>query len=402
MNISTSSKVESSQEEIPDCEWHTKDPITGELFFLSKGILYSKLPSNSAQRILSINPKEAIPEDKNEFPKNKVKSIYLSNSAKFSSVYKGNKVQIFGGNSIANSSSQSEGLPQENYAIVTNIAHVGIVMLEFICPISLSNLGFGMISEKDLLVNNISKQFKVFKTSSRRNLIMKINYWDKRCSFYLNDTKVSSINFRDDENIPIVLIKKKSSCIILNPLVKYLITDIDNFFKKEFLFKLNEEENLNIDNNGQKDKNSYNEYLNYFKKSFNKEFELKYAFGDINEQGNICNFICAKFNKKFSNELRNNFEKICINKNISLIDIKSLKQIKKNLINSSYLNHQNEVAFISKLKTKYVKEEKEDNIDKEYDDKFVNIVVKYIIENIDNIEINNKESVNELKNSDLN
>ena len=119
MNTSTSSKVESSQDEIPDCEWHTKDPITGELFYLSKGILYSKLPSNSAQRIISINPKEIIPEE--EFPKNKVKSIYLSNSAKFSSVYKGNKVQIFGGQSIANCSSQNESAPNENFAIVTNI-----------------------------------------------------------------------------------------------------------------------------------------------------------------------------------------------------------------------------------------------------------------------------------------
>ena len=38
MNISTSGetpKVECSQDEIPECEWHTKDPLTGELFFLS-------------------------------------------------------------------------------------------------------------------------------------------------------------------------------------------------------------------------------------------------------------------------------------------------------------------------------------------------------------------------------
>ena len=401
MNISTSSKVESSQEEIPDCEWHTKDPITGELFYLSKGILYSKLPSNSAQRILSINPKEAIPEDKNEFPKNKVKSIYLSNSAKFSSVYKGSKVQIFGGNSIANSSSQSEGLPQENYAIVTNIAHVGIVMLEFICPISLSNLGFGMISEKDLLVNNISKQFKVFKTSSRRNLIMKINYWDKRCSFYLNDTKVSSINFNEGENIPIILIKKKSSCVILNPLVKYYVTTLDSFFKKEILFKINQKEKI-LNEKGEKD------YLNFFKNSFgSQKFNLKYAFGDVNEQGEICNFICAKFDKKFSNELRKNFDKICSNKNISLVDKKTLMQIKKNLTVSEHLTYLNDIAFLSKLRNKFIKEEKdnkenkeenkENKESKESQEDFINTVVKYIIENFENIEINMKESISELK-----
>ena len=402
MNISTSKieeKVELSQEEIPDCEWHTKDPLTGEIFFLSKGILYSKLPSKESKRIISINSEENLIKENKEKPPKK-KSLYLTNSAKFSSVYKGSKIQIFGGNSIANCSSQSEGAPLDNYAIVTNIIHVGIVILEFICPISLTNLAFGMISEKDLKSNNISKQFKNFKTSSRRNLVMKINYWNKNCSFYINDRKLSSINFRDDENIPIVLIKKKSTCVILNPLVKYLVTNIDNFFKKEILFKLNEKENLNLDKNP-KDNNNFNIYLNYFKKSFNKEFNLKYVFGDKNDQGEVCNFICAKFDKKFSEDLRKNFDKICINKNISLVDNKSLKQIKKNLTSSSYLNYKNEVAFLSKLKTKFIKEEKsekdEDENEKEFDEAFVDCVVKYIIENFETIEINDKESFSEIK-----
>jgi hypothetical protein len=349
MNISTSgneAKVVISQEEIPDCEWHTKDPLTGEIFYLSKGVLYSKLPSKESQRIISIDQNDNSIKEKKEIHREKNRSLYTTNSAKFSSVYKGSKVQIFGGNSIANCSSQNEGLPLENYAIVTNIIHIGIVVLEFICPISLTNLAFGMISEKDLLANNISKQFKNFKTSSRRNLIMKINYWNKTCSFYINDTKVSSINFRDDETIPIVLIKKKSSCLILNPLVKYLINNVDDFLKKEILFKLSNKEKINTDKDN---------YLNYFKKSFNKEFKLKYAFGDINEEGEICSFIYAKFDKKFSEDLKKNFEKICSNKNISLVDKKNLKQIKNGLITSSYLSCQNEVAFLSKLKKNITK-----------------------------------------------
>ena len=247
MNISTSgneAKVVISQEEIPDCEWHTQDPLTGEIFYLSKGVLYSKLPTKEIKKIISIDQNNNLIKEK-KIHQEKPKLLYLTNSAKFSSTYKGSKVQIFGGNSIANCSSQNEGLPLENYAIVTNNIHVGIVILEFICPISLTNLAFGMISEKDLLANNISKQFKNFKTSSRRNLIMKINYWNKTCSFYINDTKISSINFRDDETIPIVLIKKKSSCLILNPLVKYLVTNVDDFLKKEILFKLNNKENIN-------------------------------------------------------------------------------------------------------------------------------------------------------------
>ena len=55
----------------------------------------------------------------------------------------------------------------------------------------------------------------------------------------------------------------------------------------------------------------------------------------------------AKFDKKFSEDLKKNFEKICVNKNIVLVDKKNLKQIKKTLINSSYLSYQNEVTYLS-------------------------------------------------------
>ena len=115
MNISTSGDnpaVESSFDELPECEWHTNDPITGELFYLSKGVLYSKFPQKESQKINSINPKENINLNKKDTNPKKHKSLYLTNSAKFSNVYKGSKIQIFGGNSIANSSSQNEGYPQ--------------------------------------------------------------------------------------------------------------------------------------------------------------------------------------------------------------------------------------------------------------------------------------------------
>ena len=403
MDISTSgskAKVESSQDDIPDCEWHTRDPLTGELFYLSKGVLYSKLPLKERQRIISINPKDSIQEEKKDSPNQKHNSLFLTNSAKFSTIYKGTKIQIYGGNSIANCSAQNEGSPQENYAIVTNIIHAGIVILEFICPISLTNLSFGMVSEKDLETNNVSKQFKTFKTSSRRNLIMKINYWNKTCSFYLNDTKISSLNFFEEEKIPIVLIKKKSTCVILNPLVKYLFTTYDTIFTKEILFKLEKKEYLNLDKTGQN--NNFVKYQNYFKNSFNKQFDLKYVFGDINDKGEVCNFICARFDDKFTLDLKDNFSKICINKNLSIIDKKDLKQIKINLVNTAHLNYLNDVAYFSKIKSKFTKAEKdEENIEnkenKEKDNNIVDNVVKYIIENFENININMKESFAELK-----
>ena len=224
---------------------------------------------------------------------------------------------------------------------------------------------------------------------------MKINYWEKKCSFYLNDTQASTLHFRDDENIPIVLIKKKSSCVILNPLVKYLFTTLDSIFKKEILFKLNKKEKIEGENN-------FNAYLNYLRKSFNKKFNLKYVFGDINAEGEISNFICAKFDKKFATELKNEFDKICINDNISLVNKNTLRQIKKNLTTSSHLSYSDEVVFLSKLKNKFTKEEKDnektENENKDYDEAFADLVVKYIIENFDKIEINNKESFTELKN----
>ena len=395
--IPSTSKVESSsQDVIPECEWHTKDPITGEIFFLSKGVLYSQFPSKEKQKIISIDKNE-IPK-KNEKNKNLKKNIYLTNSAKFSNVYKGSKIQIFGGNSIANCFSQNEAAPQENYVIVNNIIHTGIVILEFICPISLTNLAFGMISEKNLESNIIPRNLKTFKTSSKRNLIMRINYWNKECAFYLNDSKVTSFYFNEDETIPIILIKKKSSCVILNPLVKYYLPPMkENFFKKEFFFKLQKKENLNLDLNGAKD--NFNKYLDYFKKSFKSDFELKYAFGDVNENGEVCNFICAKFDKKFSLNLKNNFDKICTNKNISLVEHKIIKQIKKNIIISADLSYLNEIVYCSKLNNKYIKEDDKETKKKEEDsnDEFADIVSKYIIENFEKIEIYKNQSISSLK-----
>ena len=65
-------------------------------------------------------------EQNKEYHKRRNDSIFLCNSAKFSTTYKGNKVQIFGGQSIANCCALNENNPSENYAIVTNILHSGI------------------------------------------------------------------------------------------------------------------------------------------------------------------------------------------------------------------------------------------------------------------------------------
>ena len=332
-------KAEKAFEPVPECEWHTKDPLTGEIFFLSKGILYSKLPSKEKQKIISINSPDKFQKTENPKKKDssekKNNSVFLCNIAKFSNTHKGSKIQIFGGQSIANCSSINDGNPNENYAIVTNILHVGIVELEFICPITCYNLSFGMISQKDLENNNISsKQFKNFKTSSRRNITMKINYWNKECIFFINDTKTNSFFFQGNETIPIVLLRKRTTCVILNPLVKYYLSPIkSDFFKKEILFKLKEKIQI-------KNEDDLNQYI---LKSFNKPLIIKYAFGDINQEGFINNFIFVEFDKNSIDEIQKNFSILCINNNLSLPSNKTLKEIKKNLTNSydlSYLNEQ--------------------------------------------------------------
>ena len=389
-------KVEEPFEKIPDCEWHTRDPITGEIFFISKGIVYSKLPSKEKQKIISINSPDNIQKSninsenpKIEKDKKRTDSIFLCNSAKFSNTYKGNKVQIFGGQSIANCVSGNESVPTDNYAIVTNILHLGIVELEFICPISCYNLSFGMISQKDLENNNIPvKHLKNFKTSTRRNVQMKINYWNKEYTFYLNGIKMNSYFFQEKEIIPIVFFKKRTTCVILNPLVKYYLSPIkSNILEKEILFKLKEKIIIKDDQ----------ELIKYITNSFNTNINIKFAFGDKNKEGEISTFICCQFDKKSSNDIKKNFNKICTNNNISLLNHKTIKEIKKNLTNSYDLSYLNEQAYLTKINMNYITNENKDDVDSSIDEDFKNNVIKYIINNFEEIKIYKNKCISDLK-----
>ena len=391
-------KDEKAFEPVPECEWHTKDPLTGEIFFLSKGILYSKLPSKEKKKIISINTSENEIIQKEENPKKdeqikKNNSVFLCNSAKFSNTQKGSKVLIFGGQSIANTTSQNDSSAVENYVIVTNIFHIGIVELEFICPISCYNLLFGMISQKDLENNNIAvKQLKNFKTSSRRNVIMKINYWKRECSFFLNDIKANSFTFQENDIIPIVVIKKKTSCVILNPLVKYYLTPIKtDFFDKEILFKIKDKIKIN-------DEQELKDYLAH---SFNKGLGIKSAFGDISLEGYISNFIFAEFDENSTKEINNNFSTICTNKNLSLPNNKTIKEIKKNLTNSYDLSYLNEQAYLTKLNSNYTANDENKKKDNNIDEDFKNTLIKYLISNFEQMKIYKNQSISDIKNKYL-
>lgn len=95
---------------------------------------------------------------------------------------------------------------------------------------------------------------------------MKINYWDKECTFYLGSIKINSLIFKENENISIVVFKKRTCCVISNPLIKYYLSPIkSDFFRKAILFKIKEEINIEDEK----------ELKDYIKKSFNKDLLVK-------------------------------------------------------------------------------------------------------------------------------
>ena len=379
-------------DDIPDCEWHTKDPLTGEVFFLQDGILYSKLPNQQKQKVLSINATQPINHSLKK--KSLDTSNIICNSAKFSNIYKGNKVQIFGGHSIANCSANSDNVPSDNYAVITNILHIGIVELEFICPISCYNLSFGMISEKDLTNNRINgKKFINFKTSSRRRIKLQINYNTNECYFYLDNIKSNQISkFNENDKIPIVLIKKMTTCIILNPVVRYNLSSQKNFnfFNNEILFKLNEKVVFNKE---------------YIEKSFKEKVNLIDIFGDVDEKGYVSNFICAKFSKDSYNKLMENFANLNQNSNLTLQNSKTIKLINKQLLKIFELDDYGLQNYLVKLNTQ-IDLTKLNTTDKEVDIDFVKKVLSYITSNFNQIKFVNNKSIDDIntfaKNFDLN
>ena len=46
------------QMEKEEIEWSTKDPLTGEIIYLEKGILYSKFPLKEKTKIINLNEKK--------------------------------------------------------------------------------------------------------------------------------------------------------------------------------------------------------------------------------------------------------------------------------------------------------------------------------------------------------
>ncbi len=173
---------------INNSEWYTKDEITGEILFLKQGVLYSKFPNEQITQILSLfeNPNKIKSnkqkENKDQNKKNEPQSFH-SIMAKFSTVLSSKNIQIFGGGAIATLNNDDYS---DEYVIVSNLIPKGIVSIELICPISCTNLSFGMCSKNDIENGNVSKKtVKSFRNTSRRKVILHINYYNYEVSFYL-------------------------------------------------------------------------------------------------------------------------------------------------------------------------------------------------------------------------
>lgn len=344
-------KKEEKNEKL-ECDWHTKDPMTGEVIFIKEGVLYSKFPSGEKTKIISLNhssmkeEKERGPPPENEKLNSAEK---LNQIAKFSSINSGKNVQIFGGGAVATLNSDAG----EDFAVITSIIPKGVVYLEFICPISCTNLCFGMCSLSQIQTRTVNrKMFKSFKNTSRRKVIMEINYKNKEVQFYLDgEFKDKTYKFKENEPLPCVCIEKKNTAIIVNPNVHYNCSRNKNILFDHLLFlKVDEEVPL---------ENSKDKLKEYFAKCFNKPLKA-YCFGNFNEKGNLDGFLCASFeNKKEVHNFKNSYKTLCVNKNVSIIPYEDFAKVSKSLIKTLDLSNIHQSLFITKITKEKISSQEE-------------------------------------------
>ena len=384
-NIENSSSIKENNP-FTESEWSTRDPITNELFFIHKNIIYSQIPNQPAKKLITLNHfiQNAKPQkienkknQNNEFNNNEY-------SIKFSNILSGRNINIYGGGAIATAYSDKILDNFENIVIVKNIVPDGIAYIKFICPISCSNLYFGMCSKKDI-ENNIfvKKNFHTFKNTTRRNVIMEINYNLGECVFYLNgEYNDYSLKFKEDAIFPCVLIEKKNTSVIVVPSVFYNFSMKKcDLFKKLLILKINVP--VVVNNN--------KELLKYFNSSFNKKIMVKNIFGEINEKGILNNFIIVRIeDKNLSNELKKNFSGICTNKDMVLLKIDEIKFLTKNLTNKIDFSTKSKKIIINKLNSNF--ELKDEN---SITQKILNYIIKnfYTIEFIKDISVEKIENI---------
>ena len=366
-----------------ECEWHTKDPTTGEIIFLQNGVLYSKLPSSSnSTKIISLNHSMQS-KDKCDAPPDSSKqkdNESLTQIAKFSSIDSGKNIQIFGGGAVAALNSDNG----EDFAVVTSIIPNGVAYIEFICPISCTNLSFGMCSLEQIKTKNVNrKQFKNFKNSSRRKVIMEINYKKKSVEFYLDGAfKDKTYKFKDSEVYPCVCIEKKNTAIILNPNVHYNFERDRNVLMNHLVFiKVEEEVAL------QNSKDKFNAYIEgCFEEKVNANFDC-----DYDEKGNLNGFICIIFDdKKKANSFRNRFTQIRKNSNIYMIPSPDLSKISKCLFQTLDLSNIHKSLVITK--TNLVAKEFSGD-----DNKLINKIMKYLVNKFESIPFAKGSSIEVIK-----
>lgn len=112
---------------------------------------------------------------------------------------------------------------QEDYVLVGGIVPRGVFYLEFICPVSCQGLSFGMATLNEVKdLTNLKKNFKSFRTSSRRRVGMEINYEERIVKFYLEGILKDKTFSIKEKNLsfPCIILNNKSVSVIINPFAR--------------------------------------------------------------------------------------------------------------------------------------------------------------------------------------
>ena len=182
-----------------------------------------------------------------------------------------------------------------------------------------------MCSKLDIEKVNVNKKnARSFRNSSRRKVLLEINYHYCDVSFYLNgELYEKNLKFKEDAVYPCIFIEKKNTSVILDPHVIYNTSKYKNdILKKIMIFTTDSKKEIFVENN--------QGLNNYFNNSFNKKIDVKFILGDINDKGFLNGFFIVKFkDKKNIFDLQNKFSSLCINSNLSCMEYSDNKEISK-------------------------------------------------------------------------
>ena len=109
-----------------------------------------------------------------------------------------------------------------------------------------------MCSKLDIEKGNVNKKnARSFRNSSRRKVLLEINYHYCDVSFYLNgELYEKNLKFKEDAVYPCIFIEKKNTSVILDPHVIYNTSKYKNdILKKIMIFTTDSKKEVFVENN---------------------------------------------------------------------------------------------------------------------------------------------------------